>query len=254
MKIVRNVIASVMLILCASAFYAEEAQETPGQDENAQSTAEKRPPSLFLYGRLTGGFTSRTFLSNDQNNIDFEFVGEQPISNDTLFGGGDYAYKAFEILPVIGLGTMIYKDNVSRSIGVGIEVSLGGVFGSGKKIDVKSIEPGARVLVSKFYDDFPYKFMRKIVPYAGLGFSVPITMVSAEYDYEIKGIASWRYSNKTVTCKGDGVIANFVWNAFAGAKYEITDNLSAVIEGTVFWMNITGFTLRAGAEYKFKRY
>ena len=201
--------------------------------------------SLGKYAKLTLGYS--------KGGADAEWDFGSGVKASTII-----YYSGFEIVPTFGLEipvSALEKKNMSLAV----EGSVGLTFGSDSagvyESSTKVIAPGVMGILNYHINALP-----KLVPYAGLGFSVPIQLVNLKYKYTTyettyTTIAGRQYASgaKAVskTFETDSTEVGFKMNALFGAKYNITDKFSALGEFGMGVFGVFSWSIRAGAAYHF---
>ena len=185
-----------------------------------------------MYAKLSLGYT--------HGGAEVEFDVASTKIKETLF------YSGFEIAPAFGYVLPIFED---KPFDIAAEASVGIAFGSDVAFDSSTtvINPGLMGIFNWHFENSESSFLQKFVPYAGLGFSVPIQMVS--WDYTIR-----TYPNGTLETKKesfDSTVVGFRINMLMGARYEFTDSLSALAEFGAGVLGTFSYSFRVGAMYKF---
>ena len=146
-------------------------------------------------------------------------------------------YKGFEVVPTFGLELPISALE-EKNLSLGVEGSVGLTFGSNDDGAWKSTTTVVAPTVMGVLN-YHIAAVPKLVPFAGVGFSVPIQIVSVEYEYTAK------------TLENDSTVVGFKINTKLGARYDITDNFSALGEFDMGIIGVFSWAIRAGAMYRF---
>ena len=211
-------------------------------------TADKKSSSdsLGKYVKLTLGYSA--------GGADAEWDFGSGIKYSTIL-----YYKGFEVVPTFGLELPVSALE-EKNLSFALESSLGLTFGGDSdglwESSTTAIAPGVMGILNYHFDSLP-----KFSPYAGLGFSVPIQMVSVKYkystiEYEEQSVGYGGYTTqvpKTVskTYETDSTVVGFKINTTLGAKYNFTDKFSALGEFNMGIIGVFSWAVRAGAIYHF---
>lgn len=169
--------------------------------------------------------------------------------------GGDFDYSGFEIVPAFGFVLPVLED--TEHFTLAIEPFIGLTFGDGEKrervgdyhynwdYDVTVINPGAMCILNFYFGKGAAKGLRKLVPYGGAGLSTPIKHYSIEYTrYDENGNperdelpSKTKFSVKL--------------NSMVGARYDFTDNFSALVEANIGIFGDWIGSFRIGGMYRF---
>ena len=173
--------------------------------------------------------------------------------------GGDFDYSGFEIVPAFGFVLPVLED--TEHFTLAIEPFLGLAFGGGDEssrtptthsvwdYDVTVINPGAMCILNFYFGNGAAKGLRKLVPYGGAGLSTPIRIQSFEYDYytyDNDGKQVSHYHDEWSKTKFSVKL-----NSMVGARYDFTDNFSALIEANIGIFGDWIGSFRIGGMYRF---
>ncbi len=173
--------------------------------------------------------------------------------------GGDFDYSGFEIIPAFGFVLPVLED--TEHFTLAIEPFIGLAFGGGDKTsrgqnyyynwdyDVTVINPGAMCVLNFYFGKNVTKALQKLVPYGGLGLSTPIKHYSFEYKYYIYD----NDGNQTNEIKDNWSDTDFDvnLNSMVGARYDFTDNFSALVEANIGIFGDWRGSFRIGGMYRF---
>ncbi len=199
----------------------------------SSASAKKKNTSEGMYAKLSVGYASGSIES------------------------GNLDYSGIEIIPALGFGlSFVDIDPFSLAL----EASLGIIKGDGSKTvsgdswyydwdcDVTVLNPGVMAVISYNFDSGMPEALQKLVPYAGAGFSTPITFQSTTYRHYVNQDGVW---TRNLDDDDSDYDIDLKINAMAGAHYDFTDNFSALVEANIGLLGEWIGSLRIGAMYRF---
>lgn len=142
----------------------------------------------------------------------------------------------FSLLPAFGVMFAPESDNLFLK-GFGAEAQLGLGFGKTAVGTAVAINPGVMAKWHFFMPDSLPVMVQRIVPYAGLGFSVPICIVSPD--------SSWKGTKTSV--KG-----GFDVNINIGCGFEVLPKLRVTLDYDLGLGTSISNSVRVGAIWKFR--
>jgi len=172
--------------------------------------------------------------------------------------GGDFNYSGFELVPAFGFVLPVLED--TEHFTLAIEPFIGLTFGNGDEhkkgyryddkwdYDVTVINPGAMCILNFYFGKNVAKALQKLVPYGGAGLSTPIKHYSIDYTYY------------TYDTDGNPTRHHDEWsktkfsvklNSMVGARYDFTDNFSALVEANIGIFGDWIGSFRIGGMYRF---
>jgi len=170
----------------------------------------------------------------------------------------DFDYSGFEIVPAVGFVLPVLED--TEHFTLAIEPFIGLTFGDGDEsksgyrydydwdYDVTVINPGAMCILNFYFGKNVAKALQKLVPYGGAGLSTPIKHYSIDYTYytydadgnPTKHHDEWSKTKFSVKL-----------NSLVGARYDFTDNFSALVEANIGIFGDWIGSFRIGGMYRF---
>ncbi len=172
--------------------------------------------------------------------------------------GGDFDYSGFEIVPAFGFVLPVLED--TEHFTLAIEPFIGLTFGGGDEsksgyrydydwdYDVTVINPGAMCILNFYFGKGAAKALQKLVPYGGAGLSTPIKHYSIDYTY-------YTYDADGNTTKHHDEWSKTKFsvklNSMVGARYDFTDNFSALVEANIGIFGDWIGSFRIGGMYRF---
>ncbi len=220
-KIVGTVFAGIFALSSSLAFASENARDEIG-----------------MYGKLSIGFSR----GGADAVWDFGDIEGTPYKVDTIV-----YYKGFEIVPALGLKIPSPKLE-ERNFSFVVEGSLGFTFGGDSEGFYESsttvINPCLMAIFDYHFDALP-----KFVPYFGAGFSVPIQIVSLEYNFPT--VENYGES-KTETFECDSTEVGFKLNWTIGARYDVTEKYNLLAEFNTGFFGVFSWSLRFGGAIHLK--
>ncbi len=173
--------------------------------------------------------------------------------------GGDFDYSGFEIVPAFGFVLPVLED--TEHFTLAIEPFIGLTFGGGNEsksgyrydydwdYDVTVINPGAMCILNFYFGKGAAKALQKLVPYGGAGLSTPIKHYSIDYTYYTYDADGNPTKHKAPRESDTDVSVKL--NSMVGARYDFTDNFSALIEANVGIFGDWIGSFRIGGMYRF---
>ncbi|MDE5899641.1 MAG: hypothetical protein K2H09_10345 [Treponemataceae bacterium] len=186
---------------------------------------------MGMYGRLNLGWVSRSVPAEFEYSWTTTNIYGQEVEHTATLDDTWY-HSMFNLMPAFGLMFAPDSDNIFWK-GFGAEVQLDLSFGSG----VAVINPG---VMAKWHYYLPESLpvaVQKIVPYAGLGFSVPIGIVKSDSHY--------LFSDTSVK-------AGFDVNINIGCGYELLPKLMLTLDYDLALGTSISNSVRIGAVWRFK--
>lgn len=187
-----------------------------------------------LYGRLNVGYESRIMPTKYEFEQPVYYYGEL-VRTDTY----TYDYKdggtLFSLLPAFGVMFAPESDNLFWK-GFGAEAQLGLGFGKTVEGTAVAINPGVMAKWHFFMPDSLPVMVQRIVPYAGLGFSVPICIVSPDDS----------------RAKNTSVKGGFDVNINIGCGFEVLPKLRVTLDYDLGLGTSVSNSVRVGAIWKFR--
>ena len=174
--------------------------------------------------------------------------------------GGDFNYSGFELVPAFGFVLPVLED--TEHFTLAIEPFIGLTFGGGDKhyrgnryeekydYDVVVINPGAMCILNFYFGKNVAKALQKLVPYGGAGLSIPIKHYSIEYkhyNYDESENVTGSPEKWSDSDTDPGVNLN----SLVGARYDFTDNFSALVEANIGIFGDWIGSFRIGGMYRF---
>ncbi|MDE6351152.1 MAG: hypothetical protein K2K67_09140 [Treponemataceae bacterium] len=165
---------------------------------------------------------------------------------------GETAISAFNLMPAFGLMFAPDSDNMFLK-GLGAEAQLDMNFGSNSLASGAVIIPGVMAMWHFYFPETFPTVVQKIVPYTGLGFSIPIAVMSSDitvpvykdyYGYEV--FDHWDSEEKSSTKAG------FDINWKLGCGFEVIPQLMLTFDYMLSFGTSYASTVNIGAVYKFK--
>ncbi len=188
----------------------------------AAETKKTSDSGLGKYGKLTIGYAT--------GGADAEWdFGEGSKFNTVIY------YSGFEVVPTFGIEfpvTALEEKKMNLALEGSIGLTFGGDSAGAYESSTIVINPGVMGIINYHFDNLP-----KLVPYVGLGFSVPIQLVSVEYTY--------------TSTETDSTEVGFKINTLFGARYDINDKFSALGEFGLGIFGVFSWAIRAGVSYHF---
>ena len=194
---------------------------------------------IELSAKLNAGFATGATYFEMGNNI-----------------GGTAACSGFEIYPALVVLPAVTKFE-GYPFDVSFEASVDMFFGSGNYYnDYKStvITPGISALWNYHFENSSSDFLRKLTPYAGIQFSVPIQMTSFTISETVNEhgsygqVTSSRVEDKNYSSTKVGFGMGFT----AGVRYAFTEKIEADLEMGYNILSFSNYFIRAGVVYRFK--
>ena len=173
--------------------------------------------------------------------------------------GGDFDYSGFEIVPAFGFVLPVLED--TEHFTLAIEPFIGLTFGSGDEhkkgyryddkwdYDVTVINPGAMCILNFYFGKNVAKALQKLVPYGGAGLSTPIKHYSIDYTYYTYDENGTPTKHKAPSESDTDVSVKL--NSMVGARYDFTDNFSALVEANIGIFGDWIGSFRIGGMYRF---
>ncbi len=231
MKFMRKIFAVMALLLVASSALSAESGKKGFKD-------------LDKYLKLTIGFTH----GGAEAEFDFDVIKIK-----------DYVYyRGFEIIPTFGVDLPFFDE---KSFVISVEASLGLAFCADTTLSIWDskttlINSGFMGVFNWHFNENFSKGLQKLSPYGGVGFSVPIQIVSVKYEYKSRDSSGNYLTNPnygraiTKTYENDSVVAGFRINMVVGARYEFTEKISALAEFGCGVIGVPSWSARVGAMYR----
>ena len=220
MKSIKKIIMLVGCALCASIATAE----------------------IGMYGRLDLGVARRKVPGTIVITSGYGSQ-EHQIETETKFN-----INAFNLMPAFGIMFAPNSDNVFTR-GLGLEVQLDLNFGGNKvnlyKQSAAVINPGVMAMWHYYMPKSCSTAVQKIVPYVGLGFSVPISIVKVSMDTVEAGYGEVKGFEKTHTKAGFDV------NFRLGCGYEVIPALMLTLDYDLSVGTSLANSVSIGAVWKF---
>ncbi len=201
---------------------------------------------LGLYGKLTFGY------QKSSTKIDFDYYSYDTVSFGEILKRKHSANEVvntsgFEIIPTVGIVLPFSTEVPFGSFSYSIEPFVGFTLGGTDdfywfKTTTTVICPGVNFILDyHFPTDFP-PALRKLVPYVGAGFGVPISIVKTEFK------TAWSDANDDST----DVYAAFRVNLLTGARYDFAKKFGVLVEMNLGFSNYFAWSNRIGLRYVFK--
>ena len=186
---------------------------------------------MGMYARLDLGYAGRTV----------------PVEGTTT------AISAFNLMPAFGLMFAPDSDNMFLK-GLGAEAQLDMNFGSNSWASGAVIIPGVMAMWHFYFPETFPTVVQKIVPYTGLGFSIPIAIMSAEHYVPVyKTISGLKVPTGEIeTVKESSTKAGFDINWKLGCGFEVIPQLMLTFDYMLSFGTSYASTVNIGAVYKFK--
>lgn len=166
---------------------------------------------------------------------------------------GETAISAFNLMPAFGLMFAPDSDNMFLK-GLGAEAQLDMNFGSNSWVSGAVIIPGVMAMWHFYFPETFPTVVQKIVPYTGLGFSIPIAIMSAEYEYPVTVTTNSYpyYRTDWETKKESSTKAGFDINWKLGCGFEVIPQLMLTFDYLLSFGTSYCSSVNIGAVYKFK--
>ena len=173
--------------------------------------------------------------------------------------GGDFDYSGFELVPAFGFVLPVLED--TEHFTLAIEPFLGLTFGDGDEhkkgyryddkwdYDVTVINPGAMCILNFYFGKNVAKALQKLVPYGGAGLSTPIKHYSIDYTYHTYDENGTPTKHKAPSESDTDISVKL--NSMVGARYDFTDNFSALVEANIGIFGDWIGSFRIGGMYRF---
>lgn len=191
-----------------------------------------------LYGRLNVGYETRMMPAK----FDYKYgywINNYPYPSEwhesTITYDDKDAGNLFSLLPAFGIMFAPESDNLFWR-GFGAEAQLGLSFGKSAIGTAVAINPGVMAKWHFFMPDTMPVIVQRIVPYAGLGFSVPICIVSPD-----------GYDGADTSVKG-----GFDVNINIGCGFEVLPKLRVTLDYDLGLGTSISNSVRVGAIWKFR--
>ena len=236
-KIARVVLAAAAACVLETSAFAAEKKAERGSSLSFSG--------LQKYAKLTLGFTH----GGAESEFDFDVVKLK-----------DYVYyRGFEVVPTFGVDLPFFDE---KSFVISVEASLALAFGSDSTLSIWDskttlINPGIMGVFNWHFGSQFSSGLQKFSPYGGLGFSVPIQIVSVKYEYTSVDTSGTYSTNPNYmkriskAYENDSVVAGFRLNMCVGARYEFTPKISALAEFGCGFVGVPSWSARVGAMYRF---
>ena len=202
---------------------------------------------LGFYGKLTVGY-QRSSAKADVDYYLYDYIGtDGEVFKRKYSASESVNTSGFEVLPAFGVVLPFSSELSFGSFSYALEASVGLTFGGTDdiwlcKTTSTVIAPGLNFILDyHFPTDFP-EALQKLVPYAGAGFAVPISIIKTEF----KGNWGLATSDSTDT------YAAFRANFLTGAHYDFAEKFGAIVEFNMGFSSYFAFSSRIGIMYRFK--
>lgn len=189
-----------------------------------------------LYGRLNVGYESRMMPAEFEYKTGY-YEPTYPFSwhEVTYTYDSKDAGNLFGLMPAFGIMFAPESDNLFWK-GFGAEAQLGLSFGKSAIGTAVAINPGVMAKWHFFMPDTMPVIVQRLVPYAGLGFSVPICIVSPD-----------DYDGADTSVKG-----GFDVNINIGCGFEVLPKLRVTLDYDLGLGTSISNSVRVGAIWKFR--
>ena len=169
---------------------------------------------------------------------------------------GETAISAFNLMPAFGLMFAPDSDNMFLK-GLGAEAQLDMNFGSNSWASGAVIIPGVMAMWHFYFPETFPTVVQKIVPYTGLGFSIPIAIMSADIPVLKSRTVTGPYGVKYEepywdTEEKSSTKAGFDINWKLGCGFEVIPQLMLTFDYMLSFGTSYASTVNIGAVYKFK--
>lgn len=162
---------------------------------------------------------------------------------------GETAISAFNLMPAFGLMFAPDSDNMFLK-GLGAEAQLDMNFGSNSWASGAVIIPGVMAMWHFYFPETFPTVVQKIVPYTGLGFSIPIAIMSAEHP--VTRVTNTYPYYRIDTEEESSTEAGFDINWKLGCGFEVIPQLMLTFDYMLSFGTSYASTVNIGAVYKFK--